>query len=39
MVLMAHGWALKHWLFARTRTVEQYIDEHCRTILRTLRPQ
>jgi AcrR family transcriptional regulator len=36
MVLMAHGWALKYWLLARTRTVEQYIQQQCRTILRSL---
>jgi len=36
MILIAHGWALKHWLFARTRTVEQYIHQQCRSILRSL---
>jgi AcrR family transcriptional regulator len=36
MVLIAHGWALKYWLFARTRSVEQYIGQQCRTILRSL---
>jgi AcrR family transcriptional regulator len=36
MVLMAHGWALKHWLLARNRTVEQYIQQQCRIILRSL---
>ena len=36
MVLLAHGWALKYWLFARTRDVEQYIGAQCRTILRSL---
>ncbi len=36
MVLMAHGWALKGWLLARTRTVEQYIQQQCRIILRSL---
>jgi len=36
MILIAHGWALKHWLLARTRTVEQYIHQQCRSILRSL---
>jgi len=27
---------LKHWLLARTRTVEQYIQQQCRIILRSL---
>jgi AcrR family transcriptional regulator len=36
MILAAHGWALKHWLFARTRTVEQYIGQQCHAILRML---
>ena len=36
MILIAHGWALKHWLLARTRTVEQNIHQQCRSILRSL---
>jgi len=36
MILIAHGWALKHWLLARTRTVEQNIHQQCLSILRSL---
>lgn len=36
MVLLAHGWALKHWLFARERTLEQYIESQSRHVLRAL---
>jgi AcrR family transcriptional regulator len=36
MVLLAHGWALKHWLFARTHSVEDYIAAQCRTVHRAL---
>ena len=36
MIPIAHGWALKHWLLARTRTVEQYIHQQCLSILRSL---
>jgi AcrR family transcriptional regulator len=36
LVLIAHGWALKHWLFAREHTVEDYIERQCDLMLRAL---
>lgn len=36
LVLRAHGWALKHWLFARNRTVEDYIRQQSELVLRAL---
>jgi hypothetical protein len=27
IVLLAHGWALKHWHFKRTTTLDEYIRE------------
>jgi hypothetical protein len=36
LVLRAHGWALKHWLFARNHTVEEYITQQSELVLRSL---
>jgi AcrR family transcriptional regulator len=36
MMMLAHGWALKHWHFAARYTVDQYITAQTRFILRTV---
>ena len=36
LILRAHGWALKHWLFARNRTGEDYISQQSELVLRSL---
>jgi AcrR family transcriptional regulator len=36
LILRAHGWALKHWLFSRNHSVEQYIDIQSELVLRSL---
>jgi AcrR family transcriptional regulator len=36
LVLVAHGWALKHWLFSREHTVEEYIERQTTLMLRAL---
>ncbi len=36
MMMLAHGWALKHWHFASRYTVDQYITAQTRFILRTV---
>ena len=36
LLMIAHGWALKHWHFAPVYTVEQYIESQTDLMLRSL---
>lgn len=36
MILLAHGWALKSWFFARITTLDNYIDNTLELLLRGL---
>lgn len=39
LVMLAHGWALKHWHFAPRYTLTRYIDAQLATLLRSLEPR
>lgn len=39
LVMLAHGWALKHWHFAPRYTLHRYIDAQLTTVLRSLQPR
>ncbi|NLU83633.1 TetR/AcrR family transcriptional regulator [Rhodococcus sp. HNM0569] len=35
-MMLAHGWALKHWHFAERFTIDEYIDAQLELVLRTV---
>jgi AcrR family transcriptional regulator len=39
LVLLAHGWSLKHWHFGRIYSLDQYIRLQTRFVLNTVVPQ
>lgn len=36
LLLFAHAWALKHWYFEQTLTLEQYVEQQTALVLRSL---
>ncbi|ELB93162.1 TetR family transcriptional regulator [Rhodococcus wratislaviensis IFP 2016] len=38
LVLLAHGWSLKHWHFGRIYTLDEYIRSQTRFVLNTVLP-